>query len=247
MLWDPALVEQVYGGRPLPGLDPLARALLTRGDRRAWGTDPYRRARTLHALLEEFPCSAAEAGVAGLDAFFSSPAFHAAVMENRAMAPAFGRWLGGRGGAVLEVELAFAELRRAPAPPPPGPGELMAAPGSRPIALPEGTLDRYAATLAALGPSPVDRLLGGLRVPRRARGPGVEYAVLRVGRDGASAIPGSEGLHALLIRAARPCPRPALVAEARRLDATEEEANEILEDLLAEGFLVVGSDPPADA
>ena len=66
MLYDPALVDAVYGGAPVEGLDAPGRAHLIRVDRRAWATDPYRRSRSLKALIEEMPVSAALAGIGSL-------------------------------------------------------------------------------------------------------------------------------------------------------------------------------------
>ena len=51
MMYDPNLVEEVYSGNPVDGLDDHARDLLCASDRRAWGSDPYRRARSLRGYL----------------------------------------------------------------------------------------------------------------------------------------------------------------------------------------------------
>ncbi|MFN7147137.1 MAG: hypothetical protein ACK4YP_25435, partial [Myxococcota bacterium] len=169
MLWDPTLVERVYGGGAVDGLDAAGRSLLTAVDRRAWDTDPYRRARTLQALIEEYPCSVAEIGVAGLESFFASPAFHAVIADRGSLAGAFGDWLAPKTGPVVRIERAFVELRRGGPGASPRAGELARAPGVRPIEAPEGTLARWEATSAALAApgaaGALARILAGYRAP----------------------------------------------------------------------------------
>ena len=125
MLHDPALVAAVYAdadaalaGVPLSATE---RAWLVAPDRRRWGADPHRRARQLHALLDEYPASGALAGrgvgVARLDAFFSSSAFHGCIQARGSLALAFGAYLADLGvdvAAVARIEWAVARVRRAP-------------------------------------------------------------------------------------------------------------------------------------
>jgi hypothetical protein len=243
MLYDPALVEAIYGAVRVEGLDAEARALLTRVDRRAWGTDPYRRARTLQALLEEYPASAAEVGVAGLDAFFGDRAFHAAIQARGSVAVAFGAWIAPRAGPVALLERALVQVRRGAerAAPTPGPGLLQCAPTVRALALPTGTSARWQALRAALGPEPVQTLLAGHKAPQTpppGRGLGVEHLLVERMPEGEGVGEGSAGLHALLTRAERPCPRAELRRVAVREGATGAEADEILDGLLADGLLL---------
>ena len=112
MLYDPKLVEAVYSNAPVPGLDDEGRNHLMCIDRRAWATDPYRRSRTLQALIEELPVSAALAGIHRLDAFFSSTAFHHAVQQRQALVLAFADWLEPKVGAVAGLERAIARARQ---------------------------------------------------------------------------------------------------------------------------------------
>ncbi len=105
MLYDPAFVQRVYG-------DPRAatadcdvtddeRTWLVHADRRAWSVDPYRRARSLTGLLEEYPVTCArlvralgsDAAGARLDAYFSSERFHRDVQDGATLAESFGDWL----------------------------------------------------------------------------------------------------------------------------------------------------------
>lgn len=243
MLWDPTLVERVYGGAVVEGLDAAGRALLTAVDRRAWDTDPYRRARTLQSLVEEYPCSVAEIGVAGLETFFASPAFHAAISDRGSLAGAFGEWIAPKTGPVVRIERAFVELRRASAGPAPRAGELARAPGTRPIEAPEGTLARWEATSAALAApgagGPLARILAGYRAPPARMGKGKEHLVVRVA-GGEAVIPGSDGVHALLVKAARPIARADLRRVAVRLGATPREAEEVLDGLVEDGLLAAG-------
>lgn len=245
MLYDPVLVERIYRGDPVVGLDMGSRALITRVDARAWGTDPYRRARTLHALLEEFPASAAEVGVAGLDRFFGERAFHDAIATRGSLAVAFGQWLAARAGPVAEIERAVVAIRRAADMPPPSlpTGHLVCAPTARALTLPEGTCARWEGLRAALGPDPLPTLLGGFRAPPRgpgARRPAMELLLVeRV--DGGEAVGiASEGLHALLTRASRPRAHHKLRQVAVRLGATATEADEVLDDLMTQGLLIRG-------
>ena len=130
MLWDPEFVARVYTTPQVAlagdALTPAEISWLTKPDRRAWATDPARRARTLHALLEEFPGAGAlatrhEQGLAFLDRFFSSTTFHACIRDGASMALAFGSYLAREiAGAVADprvralasVEGALASVRR---------------------------------------------------------------------------------------------------------------------------------------
>jgi hypothetical protein len=239
-LYDPALVDRVYSGAPVPGLDAEARGHITRVDRRAWGTDPYRRARTLHALLDEFPASAAGLGIAGLDTFFGAPAFHAAVDAGTSLALAFGGWIGPRAGDIGEIERALARVRRAPPTPLPPPGHVARPANLAPLAVVAGTCARWEDLRAALGPDPVARLVAGFRAPPWRAGRGREHLLVAHGEGGDTVGYGADGLHALLVAAASPRPRAQLQNVAVRAGATSAEAHTLLDELVSEGLLLEG-------
>lgn len=237
MLFDPALVAQVYGSEPVQGLDEAARAMLTQPDRRAWGTDPYRRTRALTALLEEFPASAAQAGVANLDAFFSSAAFHQVCEERGSMALGFGVWVEAHAGPVARLETALAQVRR---PQPTGGGGISLSPMAVVVQVPAGTLDQYQALRAQLGPNPVVTLAEGGAKPVAAPHSTQVHHLLVQGSQGGdiSLTHASETLASLLMAAAAPVERQELEDTAQALGATAQEAGEIIDDLLGEGVLV---------
>lgn len=242
MLFDPALVAQVYGGDPVDGLDASGRAMLTRPDRRAWGTDPYRRTRALTALLDEFPASAAQAGVSKLDAFFSSPSFHQLCEDRGSMALSFGQWIEDLAGPVARLERALAKIRR---PQPLHSTGVGLAPTAAVIALPAGTLDQYQALRAQLGPHPVEVLAQGkarpVALPNSAQ---VQHLLIQAGTDGDIALTTTNESLAELLLASNPArSREDLEAVAQSLGASEEEAAEIITDLLQEGLLVQGAAP----
>lgn len=244
LLWDPALVERVYTGEPVPGLDAEGRALLTRVDRRAWDTDPYRRARTLRALVEEYPCTVAELGVAGLETFFGAPAFHDALQGRGSLATAFGAWIAPRAGPVVAIERAFVALRRA-VPVTPAPGELVRG-AVIPVAVPVGTYARWVDLVDALGADGLARALAGWRPPAApVRGRGKEHLLVQALGGVEAVAEGSDGLHALLVAAARPVPRRDLRRVAVRLGASPAEADGLLDELVADGLLVTPPTSPA--
>lgn len=131
MLYDAAFRQAVYDApyAVLAGVDLTAaeRDALVKPDPRAFGTDPFRRSRSLQALLEEYPVSGWLAGrvlgdVRQLDRFFSSPFFHDCIQNRGSLAHAFGEFLdrGSRAGEIRDnriawtaaVEGAIAALRR---------------------------------------------------------------------------------------------------------------------------------------
>ena len=241
MLYDPAFVTRVYAGAT-PGLTEAERRLLTQVDRRAWGTDPYRRGRGVHALLEEFPVTGAILGLPAVDAFFSSDAFAAVLTGRGSLALAFGDWAAQAGGGPALLEAAIARARRAEARPGAG---ICTRPGVEPVGLPPATLERYGRLRAALGPDPVASLAEGRRAPRSRkskrgkRRQGTEWLVVQ--RDAAGEVQvggGSASLARLLEGCAAPRPRAAVAASAQALGCTPTEAEALVDELLAEGLLV---------
>ncbi|MCK6503927.1 hypothetical protein L6R53_11085 [Myxococcota bacterium] len=241
LLHDPDLAEQVLAGRDLPELTAAEHALLRRTDPRAFRTDPYRRARLVTSLVEELPATAALAcqgrPVGELDAFLSSPAFHGCIMERGSLVGSFHAWIRPRAGAVADLEAAVARARREQ-PRPPGGAHLQRAPGLLPVGLPEGTVARWQAVLAALGPRPLEALVRGVAVgPLPPEGEGQEWVLVEV-RDGQAGLSFvGEELARLLLAAEAPTTLATLAAVAAGLGAGEE-AQEVVAGLVADGSLV---------
>lgn len=238
LLFDPAYVARVYAG-PVDGLTEAERALLTAVDRRAWGTDKYRRSRGVQALIEEYPVTAAVLGVKGVDAFFSSSAFAGVLSERGSLALSFGLWAQARGaGDVARLERAVAQARRAKRPAGAG---LVTRPGVEPITLPGGVLAFYAQQRQALGADPVAALAHG-RPPVPVPAPTGEPDALLVERDDRGEVQvggGSSALCALLTFTTQPRSRDAVLARARALGCDPGEDVELVDDLLGEGLLTV--------
>lgn len=240
MLYDPAFVEQIYSDAPLPELDASSRDLLTRVPRAAYGTDPYRRARSLTALLEEYPASAALVGVAALDAFFSSPVFHRAIQGRMSLALAFGGWLEPLAGPVARLERAIATTSRQRPHPLGGAPGLATSPDLHPLTVPGQTLATYEILRQRLGPEPLVTL--ARRPPSLAGLPpleGEEHLLIERSATGELGVGTcDEGLLGLLVFGLRPRPHDAFVAEALRLGAEAEDAPSLIHGLVEDGLLV---------
>jgi hypothetical protein len=235
MLYDPSLVTRVYNGTPVDGLSEADRAMLTTSPPAAWGADPLRPSRTLQALIEEFPVSAAVTGISPLHGFFVSEDFHRCIQERRRLVEAFGGWMVARAGRMAELELAIARSRRDPIT---AIGGLSLAPGLVPVSLPEDTLSCYQQIRATLGPDPLKSLISNTFKPCVLSEPPENCAHLLIerGADGGVQIGGgSAALNGLLVAA--PAPRAALEQVAIRHGATAAEAPDIIDDLLREGLL----------
>lgn len=240
MLYDPALVELIYSGGLLPELSFAERELITQTPRGAWGTDPYRRSRTLQALIEEYPVSAAVAGLGRLDAFFSSPNFHRAIQSRQRLVWAFATWLEPLAGPVVVLERAVAEARR-DRPRRLAGGMMVRAPGIRSVSVPVGALARFEAIRASLGRDPVATLTRAGPVPLGAFGPETEWVLTERQADGAISLGTcAEALGMLLAYAGAPRAQEDLLAEAGRLGADPGEEAEVVEGLIAEGLLLGG-------
>ena len=105
MLYDPAFVAQIFADPPAlrdEDLTDQERRWLVEVDRRAYAVDPLRRARTLTALIEEFPVSVQHlvqqtGQPALLDAFFSSPHFHTCIQQRGSLAASFSAYVLSEG------------------------------------------------------------------------------------------------------------------------------------------------------
>ena len=266
MLWDPEFAERVRSQTPvaLAGEDLTAEEIgwLQKPDPRAWRTDPQRRARTLHGLLEEFPASGVlvarhPRGIHFLDRFFSSTTFHACVRDGASLALAFGTYLAREVAAAVEdprvralsgIESEIAAFRRRAIDPadrllPPG---IRLAPSCRLIAVPSGavalleeitrrtsTRNGGAPALIALG-SP-----GFGDLPKELAFEGAT-ALLRAGDGDAIAVEELPDALAALLRFVESSSRSrdALLAEARRQGAVPGEDVEIVDELLSDGTLL---------
>ena len=243
MMYDPGFVAAVYGPRAVPGLTEPERALLRQVDRRAFTTDRFRRARAVHAIVDEYPASAAAIGLAALEDFLGSREFAAVLTGRGAMALAFGTWLADQASGVGRIEAAMAGLRR-PEPVAAVTGVLRCAMNIAPLIVPAGSLGWYEATIAALGPKPLQGLAGRPRpgLPRRSpirKRQADEHLLIELRPDGGMSLgTASEPLVRLLRFAGAPRSRQALAAEAVARGATSQEAPALLDELIAEGLLV---------
>ena len=101
MLFDPSLRAAVYrdarSALPDDDLTETELAWLSRPDERRWSADPYRQARCLEILIEEFPASVGQAlrhmEMTELMTFFSSQHFHEGIRNDRPLTEGFGQWL----------------------------------------------------------------------------------------------------------------------------------------------------------
>ena len=137
MFYDPSFVDRVYADPRAATadceLDDRERAWLVRPDRRAWGVDPLRAARSLTTLVEEFPVATARWITTRVDGpgegrpvgapsplqFFSDPVFHEGMQRGASLAALYARWLEGLEPrdhhlrAFVAIEAALARARRA--------------------------------------------------------------------------------------------------------------------------------------
>lgn len=247
MLHDPEFVAAIHGPRALPGLSEAERALLRRVDPRAFATDPFRRARAVQAIVEEFPCSAAALGLARVEAFFATREFLACLGGRGSMGLAFATWLEDQAAGAGRIEAAMARLRR-PEAPPLVTGTLRCAVTLAPIGVPAGSLAWYEATRAWLGATPLrtlteqaPRAAPPRRSPVRSRDPGEEHLLIEVSAAGEMSLgTASEALVRLLRHAQRTRTRRELEREAVARGAAADEAAGVIDDLLAQGLLVAG-------
>jgi hypothetical protein len=239
MHYDRAFAVDVVGGRvdaAALGVAPAAAQLLRDVDARAFQADDERAARTLAALLDEAPVSAAVVGRAGLLGFFASALFRSAVVEGRLLVEAFCDWLESCAGptARLERAVALARRQRAQACPP---GSVVRCAGVDVVALPAGTFAHWAAARASLGGDAAQlaaAVAHGARVaPVVVDGSEPEHVLI----DAAGGVaPCAEGLASLLRAAGAPTGRAALTETAAALGAGDEAAV-VIDELIAEGLL----------
>jgi hypothetical protein len=241
MHFDPEYAAAVRGSGSLPELGERERELLRTVDPRALATDEMRRARAVHAIIDEYPVTAALLGLDVVDRFFSSSAFRACVFERGSMALAFGRrYLEGhrraQGVGAIETAMAVARRRQVRAP---APGELVRAPGVEPVVTAAGMLAFYERVRQRLGSQPLETLAQRRKPwpqtpPKRGR----EYLLIEAKAEGSLALgTASQGLVELLLAAASPRPRDELARVAVELGAEAHEADEVLDDLVRDDLL----------
>jgi hypothetical protein len=265
MLYDPSLVERVHadGRAALDDIDLTDEeiAWLRAVDRRAFGTDPLRRSRSLTDLLAEFPVAGAlardVAGVPALDAFFSSSCFHEGRQRGRSLAADFGIHLEalGRNHAaaapwllpLARLEATLARIRRA-SDRPGSPGLWSLHPRCALLDPPRHALAAHQAVRGRLedhGTDPVAAVLepacrAGLRLPDP--GPGPEFLLLCVDDAGAARLELlSEELFRILDAARAGTTRAALREVCRGLGAAEDQIDPILDGFVESGELIPGS------
>jgi hypothetical protein len=242
MHFDPEYAAAVRGHASLPELGERERALLRDVDPRALATDELRRARAVHAIVDEYPVTAALLGLDAVERFFSSPAFRGCVFGRGSMALAFGReYLAGhrRAQGVGAIETAMATVRRGEQSRVPGSGELVCAPGVEPVVTAAGMLAYFERVRARLGPEPLE-MLAQRRAPWAEASPkrGREYLLIEASPDRSLALgTASRELVELLRAAVVPRPRDELARVAETLGAEAHEAEELLDDLVRDGLL----------
>lgn len=236
MLFDPGYAARVRGHGSVPELSARERALLREVDPRALRNDPHRLARAVHAVVDEYPVSAAVLGVTKVEAFFASEEFRAGVRGREVMALTFAGWLGDRARGVGRLEGAMAALRRPGTPPR---GEIVCPPRLRGVVVPEGTLAFTLRVRERLGAEPIETLARRHepwteRPPRR----GIEPLLVERREDGSIDLgTASEPLVRLLRFAEGGRPRTEVETEAVRLGAEAGEARELIDELVADGLL----------
>jgi hypothetical protein len=236
MLFDPEFAARVRGEGEVPELSERERALLRGVDPRALVTDPHRRARAVHVLVEELPVTAAVLGVEAIEGFFGAAEFRAGLFVRAAMTASFAAWLGDRAHGVGRLEAAMAAVRRAE--PPVGPG-MRCSPGVRGLVVPANTLAFYLRIRDELGADPVHALAhwGGRPRPIPPRR-GTEALLVERRADGSLDLgTASEPLVRLLIFAEVPRARAVVEAQAVWLGADPSDAGELVEGLVADGLL----------
>lgn len=250
LLHDPDLTRATRGA----ALTPTERGWLAQVDPRRWRADPMRRFRMLRALIEEYPVTAAlfvrAQGVAGLNAFFESSAFHRSVQSRGVLAIDFGAWLCVQRQAdplhhiagYAQLEHAIARVRRAPA-----------------VRHPVDQSARWQrAPWIAIGRGPLtdwQRLRAGLHAhPEGATAAILDLAVAVVAEAGpaeawlvdGTGAPQVEALPEALYRALAELQRPQTWSECRaaliREGAEREDADDLLRGLIDDVLLTVCAD-----
>lgn len=254
-LHDPAFVAAMHAEPEAAlapfRLEPAERAQLLAVDPRAFAVDRLRRRRVLKAIAPELQASLAIAlaetrSFALADRFFSSPAFHRAILEDRPLVLALADYLAAAGlsspqlPGVLALERARAESRR-DAGRPPGRG-LALAPGLRLLASDSGALAALQAAeqhLFELSLLPHMALCDD-RPPLALPGPGGEPLHLAVRGGELSELPEPlfRTLRGVERAAARAPVEPRdMAAVLAAVGLRVPDPDQLVADLLADGYL----------
>jgi hypothetical protein len=230
LLHDPELARAVAAdpASALADVDltPAERAALAAVPLAAWRTDPDRSARVLATLREEFVATAALAGDRA-EHFLRSSHFHDAVQHRGSLALAFGAYMAEDADPRIAAVAPETASRRCGRPRnPPSAPDMLRRPGHAVVlGVPTGTL--------AL----LRRLRGGDDGP--ATDPRAEQVLVLRGPTGDVSLELlSDELAAVLAAAERESPRARLVPLAASLGTTADEAQQIVDDLVADGLLV---------
>jgi hypothetical protein len=234
LLHDPALVAALGRGEAVLGLSERELGWLRAVDPRAWGADPFRAARALTGLIDEYPLSVARLAVAGAQAWFSSADFHAAVLGRRSLSLSFGAWVAARVPGWGPLELAIATSRR---PRPEGAG-LVLAPGYAAVEVPDGCILHWSRARSRLMPDPAAAIAEGRSIPAAPSGRKREWVLIEPGPQGPQMGECNQAMFRLLSACSTPVTRPRLAELGRSLGADEAELTELLGQLLGEGLLV---------
>jgi hypothetical protein len=260
MLFDPAFATAVYedADRALKdeNLSPEEKSWLTRPDPRAYRVDPFRQSRSLHALLEEFPCSGAlisnEAGISALNDYFSSPLFHQCIQQRGSLADAFGNYLqtqpfhDPRIKPMARLEQSIVQLRRQSLSPlsPLAPNHLMLAPNKTVVALPKSTVELRSVVWTRLmeeDPNPVTAMING--TPHLEALPSLdeteqEFLLLEISADENIHIEAlSDALFELLHTTAQAVTMESLLHKIGEIGMSATEAQQVIEEVIEDGLL----------
>lgn len=240
MLFDAAFVEAVHAG-PVDGLTEAERGLLLTVDRRAWGTDRYRRSRSVQALLEEYPVTAGILGVGAVDAFFSSAAFAAVLRDRGSLALAFGDVAArGAAGGVALIEQAVARARRGADQRSRKGSRIRTRPGVVPLQTRSPVLDCFSEGRQVLGADPVRALVEQrVALPPPEPGGDAVFLVVECSPQGTVQVGGSSpALHGLLSALESAKARRVALSVARDQGCEVGEDEALIAELTAEGLLI---------
>ena len=261
MLFDPAFARSVIE-RPEEslkglGLDARHVSFLTGPDPRVWRLDPHRRARSLEALLDEYPASAAllvgsTSQTSALDAFFSSSHFHQCIQQRQRLALAFGSYLIDLAihlkradlEGVTTLEKAVAAFRRPSQLPDNPDAKLHLSPNVALVSVPTGTLEAYVNITQTLAEKQLSGaaavILSSFRLRPFQTTEQRVWVLLEKMNEGSG--PGlsvlADGLASLLVLANQGTSFESFSEVARNHGADPGEEREILDSLIDDGLII---------